>query len=264
MLSAGIAGPAAVQATAREVRRACASPDENAVLPDINYGHWGAGRVVVDRAWPAPRQPHIDRPSEPNDEEVRSMTTQTDEIRDACIPPTGVLPVLRDEAAGCAPLGPSVALGGESSCSGAVMTHPPSPGTSVYVDELGWPVLVQGANVLLRCGELVDVVSMPSGLAGEVNNSLKLMGLDTAVLEVVGSSRRWAFFCKAQLPSLANLGILNHRGVAHYGEGSLFTLPPSPAHKSECLHWICPPIPRKTVLPMVATVVACAQTALRR
>lgn len=193
------------------------------------------------------------------------MTTQTDDIRVALSSPTGALPVLRPEATSCVPLTHSEAsTGGELLRGGAAATHPSSPSADLYTNGLGWPVVAEGLNVLLRCGEVADVLLMPSGLGGEVNHSLILLSLDTAVLEVVGSSRQWAFLCKSQPMSITNLGGLSLRGVTHYGDGSYFTLPPSPTCNSETLRWICPPRPEATVLPLVATVMSCAQTALQR
>ncbi|MCP2248155.1 hypothetical protein LX86_006931 [Lentzea aerocolonigenes] len=125
-------------------------------------------------------------------------------------------------------------------------------------------MLTKGASIYLLCGQRVDIVSMPSGLAGEVNNSLKLLGLDAAVLEIQGTSRHWAFFCQSQPPSITSLGALEHRGVRHYGTNALFQLPPSPSCDSESLRWICPPIEGLSVLPLIGAVVSCAQTALRR
>lgn len=193
------------------------------------------------------------------------MTTQADDMRVAPSPPLGTLPVLRYEApSGCVPAPSTASSRGELPCIGASATHPSSPSTDLYSKGLGWPVIAEGVNVLLRCGELADVLVMPSGLGGEVNNSLKLMSLDAAVVEVVGASRRWAFLCKSQPASITNLGVLSLRGITHYGDGSYFTLPPSPTCNSETLRWVCPPRPEATVLPLVATVMSCAQTALQR
>lgn len=193
------------------------------------------------------------------------MTTHTDERRVAPSSAMGTLPVMRKEAAGSVPSAPTPASGGESStCASSEATHPQSPAADLYTKGLGWPVMVRDMNVLLRCGEVADVLLMASGLAGEVNNSLKLLGLDAAVMELTEPSRRWAFFCKSQPTSITNLGALSLHGVAHYGNGSLFTLPPSPTCKSDSLRWICPPTPGATVLPLIATVVMCAQTALQR
>lgn len=194
------------------------------------------------------------------------MTTQTDDRRLARTSLTGTLPVLRSETASSSiPLARSaVSTGGELLRIGAAATHPPIPATECYTVDMGWPVIAKGANVLLRCGERADVLLMPSGLGGEVNHSLKLLSLNAAVLEIVGASRQWAFFCKSQPASLTNLGILALRGVTHHGDGSYFTLPPSPSCSDEALRWVCPPVPEATVLPQIATVVTCAQTALQR
>ena len=192
------------------------------------------------------------------------MTTQTDGIRVALSLPPGTRPVLRSEAARCTPhVASPASSGGELPCCGAAAAHPPIPAIHAYPSELDWPVLAKAGSVYLLCGQRVDIVSMPSGLAGEVNNSLKLLWLDAAVLEIHGTSRRWAFFCQSQPPSITNLGVLQHRGVEHYGVGALFQLPPSPTSNSESLRWICPPIAGKSVLPPISAVVSCAQTALQ-
>jgi hypothetical protein len=173
--------------------------------------------------------------------------------------------VLRTEVAGGIPhTRLAISVEGELPSIGAEAARPSSPASDLYTKSLGWPVVAEGLNVLLRCGELADVLLMPSGLGGEVNHSLKLLSLNAAVLEVAGSSRQWAFLCKSQPTSITNLGVLSLRGVAHYGEGSYFTLPPSPTCNSETLRWVYPPNAQSTVLPLVATVMSCAQTALQR
>ncbi|GLZ28084.1 hypothetical protein Lesp02_02740 [Lentzea sp. NBRC 105346] len=192
------------------------------------------------------------------------MTTQTDDRHVACSSQMSTRSVLLTEAVGCTPSAPSSASpGGELPRHGTVATHPPTAAADLYENGLGWPVLTQGADVFLRGGQRVDIVAMPRALAGQVNNSLKLLRLDAAVLEVEGETLRWAFFCQSQPPSITNLGILSLRGVNHYGTGSLFLLPPDPTHNSETLRWICPPMSGVSVLPAIATVISCAQTALR-
>lgn len=191
------------------------------------------------------------------------MTTQTNGRRVAFSLPPGTRSVLRPEVERCTPGTASAASsGGELLRGGAAATHPPIPATHAYAAELAWPVLTKAESIYLLCGQRVDIISMPSGLAGEVNNSLKLLWLDAAVLEIEGASRRWAFFCQSQPPSLTSLGVLQHRSVAHYGTNALFQLPPSPTCNSESLRWICPPVAGASVLPSISAVVACAQTAL--
>lgn len=191
------------------------------------------------------------------------MTTQTDSRRVAFSPPPGARSVLLTEAERCTPTtAPPASSGGELLRGGAAAAHPPIPATHTYATELGWPILTQAGSIYLRCGQRVDIVSMPSGLAGEVNSSLKLLRLDAAVLEIEGASRRWAFFCQSQPPSIMSLGVLQLRGVAHHGMDALFQLPPSPTCNSESLRWIVPPMAGVSVLPPIGAVVACARTAL--
>jgi hypothetical protein len=195
------------------------------------------------------------------------MTTQTDARRVALSSPAGTRSVLRPEAEGSGMPVPSLTAssGGELPRCGAAAAHPTNPATRFYASGVSWPVVENAEGTFLLCGQRVDIVSMPSGLAGEVNNSLKQLWLDTAVLEIeVTSHWRWAFCCQAQPPGLTNMGILELHGVTHHGMNALFQLPASPADRSNCLRWICPPVPNTTVLPLVATVVACAQTALQR
>lgn len=191
------------------------------------------------------------------------MTTQTEGTR---VPssPQGARSVLRNEATSCfGPAAISSALsGGEPFGCGPEAAHPPTPAVALYREELGWPVIGSGMNTLLRCGERVDVITMPSGLGGQVNNSLTLLGLRAAVLEVEGSPRRWAFFCQSQPPSITNLGILPLYGVTHYGTDSLVLLPPSPACNGAGLKWVCPPAAGVTVLPMLATISVSARIAV--
>ncbi len=190
---------------------------------------------------------------------------QTDARRVASSSPAGTRSVLRPEAARCTPhMASPASSGGELPRGGAAAAHPPIPATHLYANGLNWPVLTKATNIYLLCGQRVDIISMPSGLAGEVNNSLKLLRLDAAVLEIEGTSRRWVFFCQSQPPSMTSLGMLELHGVAHYGTNALLQLPPSPAHNSESLRWICPPIAGVSVLPSIGAVISCAQTALQR
>lgn len=194
------------------------------------------------------------------------MTTQTDARRVAVLSPAGTRSVLRSEAVRCTPTAASPASsGGGVRRSGAVAPHPSNLVIHDYAVGVSWPTIKGAEGTFLVCGQRVDVISMPSGLAGEVSNSLKQLWLDAAVLEITGTTgRRWAFFCQAQPPSITSLGILELRGVTHHGGTALFQLPPDPMGSSNCLRWICPPLPGTTMLPLVATVIACAQTALQR
>lgn len=192
------------------------------------------------------------------------MTTQTDGRRVAIPSPLGARSVLRNEATSC--LGPEAislaSSGGEPFGCGPEAAHPPTPATALYREEFDWPVVVSGMDTLLRCGERVDVVSMPSGLGGQVNHSLKLLSLNAAVLEIEGRSRRWAFFCQSQPPSITNLGLLHLYGVTHYSTDFFYRLPPSPACNGTGLRWVCPPTPGVTVLPMLATISMSARVAV--
>lgn len=194
------------------------------------------------------------------------MTTQTGEMRVAHVSPEDAQPVLRQEAAGrfMPALPVSASSGGELSRRGADAAHPPAPAVDLYIKGLDWPVMRSGVNTLLRCGERVDVVSMPSGLGGEVNHALRLLNLNAAVLEIEGPPRRWAFFCQSQPPSITNLGILPLYGVTHFSVSSYFLLPPSPACNGAGLRWVCPPVPGVTVLPMLATIAMSARVAVLR
>lgn len=193
------------------------------------------------------------------------MATRTEDRRFALGSPLGALPVSRNEVENSTPEALSTGCAGsESPRGGIAATCSPRPAVSLYANGLGWPTLVRGNNVMLRCGDIVDVVWMTSALGGEVNHHLKLLRLDASVLEVRGSTRRWAFFCQSQPPSITNMPTLSLHGVAHFGSGSLFSLPPSPTCNSESLHWISPPMPGTFGLPSVATVASCALTAIRR
>lgn len=191
------------------------------------------------------------------------MTTQTEGTRVASSSPQGARSVLRNEVTSCTgPASSSALSGGGPFGSGPEAARPPTPAVALYREELGWPVITSGMNTLLRCGERVDVVTMPSGLGGQVNNSLMLLGLRAAVLEVEGSPRRWAFFCQSQPPSITNLGLLHLYGVNHYGTDSLVLVPPSPACNGSGLRWVCPPAAGVTVLPMLATISVSARIAV--
>lgn len=191
------------------------------------------------------------------------MTKQADSRRDARTSPAGMRSALPTEADDVTPdASPVASAGGEMHRCGTEAPHPPTPATDLYAS-LGWRVLTKSNNVLLACGRGVDIVTVSSELASEVHNSLRMLGLDVAVLEVRGESVRWAFFCQTPPLSLTSLGEFSLRGVNHYGTSALFLLPPSPESNSESLRWIRSPAVGVTVLASIYAITACAQTALQ-
>lgn len=149
----------------------------------------------------------------------------------------------------------------------AAARSPLSPAAALYAVGLGWPVSLQADEVVIECGEVLDVMSMPVGLAGEVNHLLKLHRLQAPIMEVPGTGRTWAFFCEPRrLPdgerAMAMLAV--HR-VIHFGGGARVPLPPSPTCDGAALRWIVPPpLGAPDPLPPWAALASCALIAVRR
>ncbi|WP_146231751.1 hypothetical protein [Lentzea atacamensis] len=120
-------------------------------------------------------------------------------------------------------------------------------------------------EVVVECGNVVDILAMPIGLAGEVNHLLKLHNLSAPVMEVKGVARSsWAFFCSPREMAhgkevVKTLAV--HR-IAHFGSGARVPLPPSPAGNGHALRWVVQP--SQAPLPLWATVAYCALQAIRR
>lgn len=164
----------------------------------------------------------------------------------------------------------TVAGAEEGRCSnGAALPLSLPPTAAPYAEDLGWPVTMQANEVVLRCGDVLDIVTMPIGLAGEVNHILKLHNVDVPVMEVKGPRGTWAFFCQPRLLSSSGKqampGLLGLHGVTHFGFEAQVPLPPGPSCDSETLRWVVGPKPESPEpLPPWGTLVSCTLRAIER
>lgn len=155
---------------------------------------------------------------------------------------------------------------GPSSAAEQAIRSPLSPAAAFYVDGLGWPIAIQAHGIMLRCGEVVDVLAMPIGLGAEVNHVLSVNLIPVPIMEVRGQGRsRWAFFCEAGSLSTkaTTLGVLSLHQVVHFGAGNDLPLPSSPSANGAALRWVVEPrldIP----LPHWASLVSCLLTVIKR
>lgn len=153
--------------------------------------------------------------------------------------------------------------------SSAALLLPLPPAAAPYADDLGWPVTMQANELVIHCGDVLDIVTMPAGLAGEVNHILKLHSVDVPVMEVKGAHSTWAFFCQPRLLSSSGKqampGLLGLHGVTHFGLDAQVPLPPSPTCESEALRWVVKPkLQSSEALPPWGALVSCTLTAIRR
>jgi hypothetical protein len=144
------------------------------------------------------------------------------------------------------------------------------PAASLYAEAFGLPVTIAGDEVMVSCGEVLDIITMPRSFACEVNHLLRLRLLKAPIVELSspdGQPGRWAFLCLPKRPTKADNRMfqLASLEVQHYGAGDSFPLPPSPTCGSDTLRWIAPlPFGVLTPLPLWESVTACALLAKQR
>jgi hypothetical protein len=156
---------------------------------------------------------------------------------------------------------------------GVGSAHSPlPPAAALYAESFGWPISVLDGDVMVSCGDVLDITTMPAGFAGEVNQLLRLHHLKAPIVEVRAAHSdepsAWAFLSQPMLPGRGDdqLLKLSSCNVTHLGAGTKFQLPPSPTCSSDKLSWIVPPPfgALKTVLPPWEPIVSCALKAKYR
>lgn len=195
------------------------------------------------------------------------MLTQNAEVeRDASTPElVGASPALRT-AVGLSPQAAVAKSGPPNLAAEEAARSPLSPAAAFYVDGLGWPIILDADEIILRCGEGVDVLAMPIGLAGEVNHLLSLHRIAAPIVEVRSQGRTaWAFFCETGRLSTKGhtLGLLSLHHIVHFGIGKNVSLPPSSAAKGATLRWVVEPR-LDTPIPHWASLVSCVLTVIKR
>jgi hypothetical protein len=140
----------------------------------------------------------------------------------------------------------------------AALTH--------YVDALGWPVTINLDEVVLTCGLAVDVVTIPMGLAGEVNHLLGLHSLSAPVMEVRGLPNTWAFFTASKSIDSGEIfrPVLSLHRIHHFGMGDAVRLPEGPDGSGSERRWVVPPDGGPTRLPRLGALVSCVLIAIKR
>jgi hypothetical protein len=134
-----------------------------------------------------------------------------------------------------------------------------------YVDAFGWSVRLGDGGLMLDCGQTVDAITMPMGLAGEVNHILMTHGLTAPVLETGKETRLWAFLTipKPMEVNDAVVRLLSLHDVKHLGVGQTVRLPMGAEHRNSPPRWIVPPS-QSPGLPPWNALVMCALMAVRR
>lgn len=168
---------------------------------------------------------------------------------------------------------PAAYEGSEPAIPRRTSAHSPlPPAARLYLDGFGWPVTMEGDQVMVVCGDVLDVTTMPVGFGGEVNQLLRVHLLMAPIVEVRVSGTddppRWGFLSLPKQPASTNDQLLKLEScnVKHFGPDATFPVPPSPTCGSDSLRWIVPPPfgALKAVLPPWESVVACALKAKHR
>ena len=182
----------------------------------------------------------------------------------ASAPPA--LPSADEDTPSCLPVQPTGS--GLSSAGEQAARSPLPPAAAFYSEALGWPVAIEADEVVVECGEVLDVVAMPIGLASEVNHQLSLHRITAPIMEVRGAGRStWAFFCDGRrVPREARtIGLLSLHGVVHFGVGVRVPLPPSPTCNGPELGWVVEPqLDGTGSLPHWASLMSCVLKAVGR
>jgi hypothetical protein len=146
----------------------------------------------------------------------------------------------------------------------------PIPAAELYADLLGWPVAVLGDEVVVTCGDVLDITTMPSDLAKDVDRLLRMHRNQVPVMEVRDPAEQdsyWAFFSSPMHADGAHaLAPLAAHKVDQFGAGAYIPLPPSPATARTVLRWLTPPSLNSgsAPLPSWATIAACVLRAIGR
>lgn len=142
------------------------------------------------------------------------------------------------------------------------------PAAAFYLNGLGWPIAFHGNEIVLQCGEVVEALAMPIGLAAEVNHLLSMHRVAAPIMEVRGQRQKrntWVFFCVGGSLSTKSgtISVLSLHDVVHFGAGKNVLLPPSPMTDGPALRWVVEPR-LDTPLPHWASLVSCVLTVIKR
>lgn len=164
---------------------------------------------------------------------------------------------------------PAVSLGSGPTDATRRLARSPLLAAKLYADVLGWPVAVQGAEVVVTCGGILDITTMPSDLGADVDRLLRVHGNPAPVMEVRGTSpehpRSWAFVtASARADHDDTVTTLAVHRVDHFGEGAYIPLPPSPTNGRTLLRWLMPPSLNTDVRRLLRweTLAACTRRAV--
>lgn len=146
-----------------------------------------------------------------------------------------------------------------------VARSPLVPTAAYYAEAFGWPIAMDTGDIVLICGRNVDALSMPVGLAGEVNHLLMVNRMYAPVIELRDDERpTWAFLCKPR-ECTRPVESLAHHGVKHFGKGTRVLLPLSAGCASGSPRWVTQPRrDADDALPPWMAVFSCATKAIRR
>jgi hypothetical protein len=106
---------------------------------------------------------------------------------------------------------------------------------SLCGDLLGWPIVVNAEGVFLPVSHDIAGLTMPAGLAGEVNTEIIRREIRVPIIAAPGVPGRWVFLVQ-QPPSLPGLPV----GVGLVSGTARIPLPPTIVGNKPA-RWISPP-----------------------
>lgn len=105
-----------------------------------------------------------------------------------------------------------------------------------YIKVLGWPLVVSGDGMFLPAHLGIVGLTLPAGLAGEVNTEIKRREIGIPIIAIPGTPSRWVFLVEPPVGPVPTLPV--HVGLM-IGPARI-PLPPSVVD-GEPVRWICEP-----------------------